>query len=163
MVESPDGSPSPATFFSRPDTPYPLAVVLADACGLGGGRVRAVSGADPAQVAVVAVSTAAAGTVAAAAVAAGTVAASTGALAAAGVVTVLLANLTAATRDVRVSVAGAAPGPARLRVLDEHTFELAAAGFEDFLTTGTDVRSTEGAVTVTLNPYAVARLDVTDG
>ena len=163
VVESPDGSPSPATFFSRPDTPYPLAVVLADACGLGGGRVRAVSGADPAQVAVVAVSTAAAGTVAAAAVAAGTVAASTGALAAAGVVTVLLANLTAATRDVRVSVAGAAPGPARLRVLDEHTFELAAAGFEDFLTTGTDVRSTEGAVTVTLNPYAVARLDVTDG
>ena len=36
VIESPAGSPAPAEFFSRPDTPYPLAVVLADAARLGG-------------------------------------------------------------------------------------------------------------------------------
>ena len=41
VVESPGGSPNPAEFFSRPDTPYPLAVVLADACELGGRPVLA--------------------------------------------------------------------------------------------------------------------------
>ncbi len=48
VVEGPGGSPDPAEFFSRPDTPYPLAVVLADACELarapGPGPHRARSG-----------------------------------------------------------------------------------------------------------------------
>jgi hypothetical protein len=38
VIESPDGSPNPAAFFSLPDTPYLLAVVLADACSLAGSR-----------------------------------------------------------------------------------------------------------------------------
>ncbi|HEX6933598.1 MAG TPA: hypothetical protein VF162_15740, partial [Streptosporangiaceae bacterium] len=51
VVEGQDGSPSPAEFFSRPDTPYPLAVVLADACELAGRPVLALDGLDPALVA----------------------------------------------------------------------------------------------------------------
>jgi D-apionolactonase len=155
VIESQDGSPEPAEFFSRPDTPYPLAVVLADACGLAGGRVRRVSGADPALVAAVAVSTGGVGS--------GGASTDGGSFGAA--TTILLANLTAATRQIRVSLAGAglrqARGTARLRVLDEHSFEAAAAGFESFLASAADVPITEGAVTVTLNPYGVARLDVT--
>ncbi len=55
VIESPAGSPAPAEFFSRADTPYPLAVVLADAARLAGGRVCRVTGADPARVAAIAV------------------------------------------------------------------------------------------------------------
>ncbi len=143
VIESQHGSPNPAEFFSRPDTPYPLAVVLADACGLAGARVRQLTGADPDRVAAVAVSTGAASTGAGDATA------------------ILLANLTAVTRDVRVSLPSASAGPARLRLLDEHSFEAAASGFESFLSSGAEVPITEGAVTVTLNPYGVARLDVT--
>jgi hypothetical protein len=136
VIESPAGSPNPAEYFSRPDTPYPLAVVLADVCGLAGAPVRELTGTDPARVAALAVSTP-------------------------GSVTVLLANLTGGTLDVRVSVPGAAPGRARLRLLDEHSFEVAAADFDGFLTSGADVCSSEGAVAVTLHPFGVARLDVT--
>jgi hypothetical protein len=138
VIESPAGSPSPAEFFSRPDTPYPLAVVLADACGLAGGQVRGLAGVDPLQVAALAVSRR-------------------------ETITVLLANLTAAALEVRIAVPGADTSPARLRVLDERTFEAAVTGFERFLASGADILETEGAVTVTLNPYAVARLDVTGG
>ncbi len=49
VVESAAGSPNPAEFFSRPDTPYPLAVVLADACALAGGRSGRWRGLDPAR------------------------------------------------------------------------------------------------------------------
>ncbi len=144
VIESPAGSPSPAEFFSRPDTPYPLAVVLADACGLAGGSVRELAGGDPARLGVVAVSKA-------------------------GATTVLLANLTGDTNDVRVELTGLASsgfasagrdGPARLRILDENSFEAAAANLESFLLSGADVHLSEGAAQVTLNPYAVARLDV---
>jgi hypothetical protein len=138
VIESPAGSPSPAEFFSRPDTPYPLAVVLADACSLAGGRVRTLSGADPAQVAALAVSMS-------------------------GTTTILLANLTGEARDIRVCMPGADAGTARLRMLDEHSFDTAAAEFERFLSAAVEVGTTEGAVAVTLNPYAVARLDVTGG
>jgi len=138
VIESPAGSPSPAEFFSRPDTPYPLAVVLADCCSLTGGRVREVIGVDPARLAVVAVSDG-------------------------GATTVLLANLTADAHDVRVELTGGSAGrdgPARLRVLDEHSVGTAAADLEGFLLSGADVHLSEGAFRVTLNPYAVARLDV---
>ena len=139
VIESPAGSPSPAEFFSRPDIPYPLAVVLADACSLAGGSVRELSGVDPARLAVVAVATA-------------------------GATTVLLANLTGETQDVRSRAdrpaSSGRDGPARLRILDEHSFEAAAADLESFLLSGADVDHSEGAIRVTLNPYAVARLDV---
>jgi D-apionolactonase len=137
VIESPAGSPSPAEFFSRPDTPYPLAVVLADACGLAGASVRELTGVDPARIAAVAASRA-------------------------GVTTVLLANLTNETQDVQVDLAGLADDgqSARLRILDEHSFGAAAADFESFLSSGADVHLSEGAIQVTLNPYAVARLDV---
>jgi D-apionolactonase len=142
VIESPAGSLNPAQFFSQPDTPYPLAVVLADACGLAGGRVCVLSGVDPAHVAGLAVRTQ-------------------------DTTTILLANLTAEIRDVRVSVPaarpGSIPGAARLRILDEHSFGAAATDFESFLAARVDVPRTEGAVAVTLNPYGVARLDVTGG
>jgi hypothetical protein len=48
VVEGAAGSPNPAQFFSRPDTPYPLAVVLADACELAGRPVRPLRGLEPA-------------------------------------------------------------------------------------------------------------------
>ena len=100
VVESPAGSPDPAEFFSRPDTAYPLAVVLADACGLAGRRVRALGGLDPALVAGIGVA---------------------GAAARDPVRTVLLANLTGATREIRLELPGSA-ARACARVLDEHSF-----------------------------------------
>ena len=141
VVESPDGSPSPAEFFSRPDAAYPLAVVLADACGLAGRPVLALRGLDPALIAGIAV---------------------TGAGVGGRGMTVLLANLTSATREVRFEP----PGPAavvRARVLDEHSFAAAASDFTGFLDCRADLPASEGAVTVTLHPYATARLDLHGG
>ena len=137
VIESPAGSPSPAEFFSRPDTPYPLAVVLADAASLAGGRICAMAGLDPAVIAGIAVAAAADP----------------------HRMTLLLANLTAQTNDVRVGLAGH-PG-ARARILDEHTAGAAAANLPGFLESRSDLPVSEGAVTVTLAPYATARLDLT--
>ena len=78
-----------------------------------------------------------------------------------GATTVLLANLTGEARDVRVSMTGAEAGPAQLRVLDEHSFDAAADRVGALPGVRRRGPSSEGAVTVTLNPYAVARLDVT--
>jgi hypothetical protein len=148
VIESPAGSPAPAEFFSRADTPYPLAVVLADAARLAGGRVCRVTGADPARVAAVAVRQP-------------------------GRTTVLVANLTAADCEVAVALPVAAAGaPATLRILDEHS-AAAAADLPSFLrsatqvsatkVSGSQVTSTGGTVTMTLNPYASARLEVLRG
>ncbi len=134
VVESAAGSPSPEEFFSRPDTPYPLAVVLADACGLAGRPIRPLRGLDPAELAGIAAGSADGGS------------------------SVLLANLTPQTREVRVGVPGAGPAP-RARVLDEHSFAAAAADFPGFLASRTGLSVSEGVVTVTLHPYATARLD----
>jgi D-apionolactonase len=151
VIESPAGSPAPAEFFSRPDTPYPLAVVLADAARLAGGRVCRISGADPARVAAIAVrqpdrttaSTAASTTVR---------------------TTVLLANLTAGTCEVAVALPAAAAGaPATLRILDEHSAERAATDLPSFLRAAPQVTSTGGTVLMTLNPYGTARLEVHGG
>jgi hypothetical protein len=136
IIERPAGSPSPAEFLSQPDTPYPLAVVLADVCGLAGAQVLTITGIDRSQVAALAASTRDA-------------------------VIVLVANLTGDRREVRVKVPGAGHGQARLRLLDEYSFGAAATEFERFLASGSDVPTSEGAVTVTLHPYGVARLDVT--
>jgi hypothetical protein len=143
VIESPDGSPDPERFFSRPDTPFPLAVALADACGLAGRQLRIVTGIDPALISAVAV-TAQDGSGSA----------------------LLLANLTAGIHGVRVALTGGGDSGssfarARLRILDARTAEVAAADLAAFLASGTEVPVIEGAVTVTLNPYAVARLDVT--
>jgi hypothetical protein len=135
VVESPEGSPDPAAFFSRPDTPYPLAVVLADACEMGGRPVLALAGIDPALVAGLAVDRD-------------------------GGPTVLLANLTGALRQVRVEAPGLTGVQARL--LDEHTFGLAASGLSGFLASRIELPVSEGAVTVTMSPYATARLDLLD-
>jgi D-apionolactonase len=132
VIESPAGSPAPAEFFSRADTPYPLAVVLADAARLAGGRVCRVTGADPARLAAIAVRQP-------------------------GGLTVLLANLTPAGCQVGVALPDA--GPVTLRVLDEHSAEQ-AADLPAFLLGGERVTSTGGTVTMTLNPYACARLEV---
>jgi hypothetical protein len=137
VVESAAGSPWPAEFFSRPDTAYPLAVVLADACGLAGRPVRPLHGLDPAVLA---------------GFAAGGTDGGPG-------LTILLANLTAQTRQARVTMSGRAAA-ARARVLDEHTFAAAAADLAGFLASRTELPVTEGAVTLTLHPYATARLDV---
>jgi D-apionolactonase len=133
IVESAAGSPSPAEFFSRPDTPFPLAVVLADACDLAGRPLRPLHGLDPAKLA-------------------GIAAGGSG-------LTVLLANLTPRSHDVRLALPGRAD-QARARVLDEHSFGAAAADFAGFLAFRTDVPMSEGGVTVTLHPYATARLDL---
>ena len=73
--------------------------------------------------------------------------------------TLLLANLTAQTSDVRVGLAGHLG--ARARILDEHTAGAAAADLPGFLESRSDLPVSEGAVTVTLAPYATARLDLT--
>jgi D-apionolactonase len=137
VIESPAGSPNPAEFFSRPDTPYPLAVVLADAVSLAGGRIRALAGLDPAQIGGIAVDTAGDRPR----------------------TTLLLANLTARARDARLRLAGRQG--ARARILDEHTAGAAAADLPGFLESRSDLPVSEGAVTVTLAPYATARLDLT--
>ncbi len=139
VIESPAGSPAPAEFFSRPDTPYPLAVVLADAARLAGGRVCRVLGADPARVAAIAVGQP-------------------------DRTTVLLANLTAGTCEVAVALpAAAAEAAVTLRILDEHSAERAVADLPSFLRAGPQVTSTGGTVLMTLNPYATARLEVHGG
>jgi hypothetical protein len=139
VIESPAGSPAPAEFFSRADTPYPLAVVLADAARLAGGRVCRVTGADPARVTAIAVRQP-------------------------DLTTVLLANLTAGACEVGVALPAAAAGAAAtLRILDEHTAEQAAADLPSFLLTGPQATSTGGTVMMTLNPYGTARLEVRGG
>jgi hypothetical protein len=138
VVEGPAGSPDPAEFFSRPDTPYPLAVVLADACELGGRPVLGLAGLDPARVAGLAVA---------------------GPVADGGAGrTVLLANLTDAVLQVRVE----APGLRRVqaRVLDEHTFSRAASDLPGFLASRSELPVSEGAVTMIMSAYATARLDL---
>ncbi|HEX3489394.1 MAG TPA: hypothetical protein VHU92_08620 [Streptosporangiaceae bacterium] len=137
VIESPAGSPAPAEFFSRADTPYPLAVVLADAARLTGGRVCPVTGADPALVAAIAVRQP-------------------------DRLTVLLASLGSADCEVAVGLPEGISGPATLRVLDEHSAGQAAA-LPAFLPGGQQVNSTGGIVTMTLRPYATARLEVRGG
>jgi D-apionolactonase len=139
VVEGPDRSPDPAEFFSRPDTPFPLAVVLADACGLAGRRIRALDGLDAALLAGVAIAGGGGGRS----------------------VTVLLANISAATRLVRVRAPGSSR--ARARLLDEESFAVATGDLMSFLASRTDIPVTEGAVTVTLHPYASTRLDLSAG
>jgi len=136
VIESPAGRPAPAEFLSRADTPYPLAVVLADAARLTGGRVCPVTGADPDLVAAIAVRQP-------------------------GRLTVLLASLGPA--DCEVAVALPDDGPVTLRVLDEHSAGQAAADLPSFLLGGKQVTSTRGTVTMTLKPYATARLEVRGG
>jgi D-apionolactonase len=138
VIEGPAGSPAPAEFFSLADTPYPLAVVLADAARLAGAPVCPVTGADPARLAAVAVQQP-------------------------GRTIVLLANLTPADCPVAVALPAGAAGPAGLRVLDEQSAGQAAAGLASFLSGGTQVTSTGGTVTMTLRPYACARLEVPRG
>lgn len=134
VAERPEGSPDPATFRSRPDRPYPLAVVLADACGLSGGAIREVHGVDPAVLAALAVDLG-------------------------GRTVLLLANLTRHARRVRVRARDGARG--RVRMLDERTCEQAVADLAAFLPAGDPWHAQPDAV-VTLHPYGVARLDVHD-
>jgi hypothetical protein len=136
VIESPAGSPAPAEFRSRADTPYPLAVVLADAASLAGGRVCPVTGADPARVAAIAVRR------------------DDG-------LTFLLASL--ASADCEVTIALPDDGPVTLRVLDEHSAEEAAADLPSFVLGGRPVTTNDGTVTMTLKPYATARLEVRGG
>ena len=112
-------------------------MVLADAASLAGGRIRALAGLDPALIAGIAVAAAADPPR----------------------TTLLLANLTAQTSDVRVGLAGHLG--ARARILDEHTAGAAAADLPGFLESRSDLPVSEGAATVTLAPYATARLDLT--
>ena len=76
--------------------------------------------------------------------------------------TVLLANLTAGTCEVRVCCpAAAAAAHATLRILDEHSAERAAADLPSLPAhrpAGHHVP--EGTVLLTLNPYGTARLEV---
>jgi hypothetical protein len=135
VIESPDGSPWPGAFASRADAAYPLAIVLADACALGGRAMVPVRGADPAELAVLAAQTPAGATI-------------------------LMGNLTRQARQVTVQVGAGARG--RVRVLDEHTARHAAADPAAFLRSGQEWAARAGAASVTLHPYGVARLDVHD-
>jgi hypothetical protein len=138
VIESPAGSPAPAEFLSTADAPYPLAVVLADAARLAGGRVCPVTGADPARLAAIAVRQP-------------------------DVLTVLLASLGSAECEVAVALPAADGGAATLRVLDARSAGLAAADLPSFLLGGQRVTSNDGTVTMTLKPYATARLEVRGG
>jgi D-apionolactonase len=137
VVESPDGSPNPAEFCSQPDTPFPLAVVLADACGAAGRQIQELEGIDHGRLSGIAIAPAADG----------------------ADVTVLLANLSSDSIRVRIAAPGAAY-LARGRVLDESTFTAATSDLTGFLAARSNFPVAEGAVTVTLHPYATARLDL---
>jgi D-apionolactonase len=133
VVESEKGSAFPALFRSQPDATYPLAIVLADVCGIRDARILEVSGADSARLAVLAVRS--------------------------GKDTVvLLGNLTRYTQRVRVRVGDGARG--RLRQLDEWTCGQAGADPAGFLRSGTGWAADAGRAALTLNPYGVVRLDV---
>jgi hypothetical protein len=136
VIESAAGSPDAGAFRSRPDTGYPLALVLADLCGLDGAEIRRVTGVDPAALA---------------------------ALAAGGDrgMTVMLGNLTRDVQDVRVRLPGVTR--VRVRLLDEHTVGRATMDPEGFLRGGEERAVRGGAATVTLNSYGVARLDIGHG
>jgi hypothetical protein len=142
VIEHSDGSPDPAAFRSRPDLAYPLALVLADLCGLEGGEIREVAGADPAVLTVLAVSGVSGGS---------------------GAV-VMIGNLTRDEQQVRVRVPGAdaARGAdrVRIRLLDQHTLERAIMDPKGFLRDGEERALRGGTATVTLHPYGVARLDI---
>ena len=133
VVESPLGSPSPEVFGSRPDGAYPLAAVLADVCGLRGMRILGITPVDPASLTALA--------------------------ARAGDHTVLLlGNLTRRAQRVTVRTGPGARG--QVRVLDEDTCRDATADLAAFLRSGTGWAAESGTVTIVLNPYAVARLDM---
>jgi hypothetical protein len=135
VIESPEGSPDAEAFRSRPDTAYPLALVLADLCGLEGAEIRHVAGLDPAGLTALAVS-------------------------GDGGTVVMLGNLTRDTQQVRVRVPADTAGRVRLRLLDQHTVERATMDPQGFLRGGEERAVRGGTANVTLNPYGVARLDI---
>jgi hypothetical protein len=139
VIEHADGSPDPAAFRSRPDRAYPLALILADLCGLEGREIRQVAGVDPALLTALAIS-GDSGTV------------------------VTIGNLTRDEHQVRVRLPGtdaaASASRVRIRQLDQHTFERAIMDPKGFLRGGEERAVKGGTATVTLNPYGVARLDV---
>jgi hypothetical protein len=135
VAESGRGSLDPDVFLSQPDAAYPLAIVLADACGLRDRPMVTVSGFDPAGL-----------TALAAATSAGAV--------------LLVGNLTRRSCPVQVQVRAGAHG--RLRLLDEHTCGLAADDPAAFLRGGDSWAEERGLARFTLHPYGVARLDIHD-
>lgn len=120
-------------FASTPDRAYPLAIVLADLCGLAGAEVMRVSGAEPLRTAVLAARSG-------------------------PVRTFLLANLTRQSAEPVVDVGPGARGT--IRVLDASTVPAAVDAPDAFLRTGEPWSSETGLLAVVLDAFAYARVEV---
>jgi hypothetical protein len=133
LIESPRGSVDPDEFCSFPDTAFPLALVLADICGLQGARVLEVDGFDELRIGALAAETATQRTV-------------------------LVANLT--RRDATVELVGVG-GSGTIRTLDATTARAAVANPHEFIASGDPWTSSSAALEIRLAPYGSARLDRT--
>ena len=133
VMETETGSPAPAAFPSTPGMVFPLYHVLADVAEFAHGVVLATSASHPLLVDALA-------------------------LTGDGHTRLLLANMTAAPRDVLVRLPGAPA--ARLISLDERSFEQATRQPEAFRReSGETVTVENERLRLTLRPFAVARLD----
>lgn len=133
VMEREAGSPVPALFPSVPGMVFPLYHVLADVADLAGGVALGTRVSQPLLVAALA-------------------------LRDGRRTCLLLANMTAEPRDVEAHLPGA--HAARLRSLDEHSFERATREPEAFRAEpGAPLAVPDGHVRLTLAPFAVARLD----
>jgi len=131
LIESPTGSAYPDSFPSVSDTAYPVALVLAELCGLRGAAVLEVSGFDSLRLAALACK-------------------KTHGL------TLLVANLT--RNEKRIDVVGIGEN-CRLRILDTSTVREATARPREFLSSGTSRVGLADTMRLHLGPYACARLD----
>lgn len=132
-IETEPGSPVPGKFHSFPGGVYPLYHVLADVGEFADGAVIRSHSSDPLTVNGIAVEKG-------------------------NQVRILLANLTAEPRKVTLPNLGAR---ATLRVLDERNVEQAMQSPEEFRAeAGQPVETGDGALELTLLPFAVARIDL---
>jgi hypothetical protein len=131
LIESAEGSVSPDEFYSSPDTLFPVALVLADACSLAGARLIDAGGFDPLRVAVLAAETPSGRTV-------------------------LLANLTREGLTANLLGLGAF---GTVRLLDATTVGQATARPGEFLASAEPWTGRDGGLEVHLGPYGTARVD----
>ncbi|MBX9581259.1 MAG: hypothetical protein K2X87_13200 [Gemmataceae bacterium] len=133
VLEHPSGCPLPDKFPSRPGMVFPLFHVLADAIEFGPAAVLRTETADPLRFDGFAMETAD------------------------GRVRLLLANMTADEQAVAIPYWR---GPARVRVLDETSFDRATADPLGWRAEpGTEHATVDGALLLTLRPYAYACID----
>ncbi|MDP9380023.1 MAG: hypothetical protein M3Q29_07720 [Chloroflexota bacterium] len=133
VMETSSGSPAPEPFRSIPGAVFPLYHILADAGELADGELLPVTSSAPLKAEGLAIRTAER-------------------------TRLLVANLTAQPRQVRVRGIG---GPARVRYLHETNVLEAMTSPEEFRAQqGEPVQADGETMTLNLLPYAVARLDI---